>query len=52
MDPTAHLGKEAIHLGWLTVNLFLQLLGKHSRGINNSQICTVAMFVISVGFCT
>lgn len=30
MDPTAHLGKAAIHLGWLAVNLFLGLIGMHS----------------------
>lgn len=38
-------GKAAIHLGRLTVNLFLQLLRKHSRGTNNLQICTEALSV-------
>lgn len=51
MDPTPHLGKAAIHLGRLTVNLFLRLLGKHSRGTNNLQICSALVFVICVGFC-
>lgn len=52
MDPTPHQGKAAIHLRWLTVNLFLQLLEKNSRSTNNLQMCSVAVFVMCEGFCS
>lgn len=52
MDPTAHLGNAAIHLGWLTVNLFLSLLRMHSEGRNQLQMCSLTVFMICVGFCT